>query len=1102
MRKTNSSKQKGFLTFSMLLAFSITTFATNYYVATNGNDSNSGTSTSSPFKTLQKAVAVVSAGDCIYIMDGKHSMTTSPVVITKNGTSGSNIRVFAYSGSPVLSFDDNENSSSKGIVMDGDYWHWKGITIEKAGDNGMLLSGNNNTIENCVFRKNHDTGLQLSRYNSNADQLSEWPSNNLIVGCEAYDNIDSDNEDADGFAAKLTCGTGNVFRSCVSHHNIDDGWDLYTKSETGPIGAVLFEDCIAHHNGILTDGNTSGGGDKNGFKLGSSSNKVNHELRRCIAYKNGKHGFTDNGNIGNIKFYNLTSYDNGDYNYHTRNNASHTFRNCITLDGNHTDKIVGDAPTSCNAFDDTDTDWLIEVSTSDFQTMTPGPNNDPTSNGFLNLKSSSSLIDAGCSASGVFGNGTLDLGAIEYGGTVDPTTYTLSTSTSGSGSISGAGTYNSGTTVSVLANPASGWSFSNWSGDVSGSSNPISISMNSNKSVTAVFVEGDTDPVGDIIHNFTTSGTSSNFFDISGNLSTSKGTVVYAGLTLTQCLKIESSTSISFTTSQEGELTLVFNHNFSGGIKIDGTSKDASSGILSTNLSAGSHTITKDEVANLYYISITNNGTNPVVTYALTTTINGEGSVNPSSGIYKDGTSVSMTAIPASGWQFDSWSGGSTCNPATVVMDADKNITANFTYAGGNEGADFALAGWATQGSGTTGGTGGTIVYASTGDQILDYIDEQKDNMYPNGLVIMVNGTITPGNTSETKIDIKDCRNISIIGAGSGAEFNGIGIKVYKAGNIIIRNVKVHHVLIGDKDCISIEGPADHIWVDHCELYNEYDGVGKDYYDALLDAKRDAEYITYSWNYLHDSWKTSLVGSSETDTYDRKITMHHNYYRNCSSRLPLFRGGNGHVFNNYYKDIHSTGINSRLGACVRIEGNYFEDVLNPYVSAYSDELGSGELIDNTLDNCTFEYSDDTHELPSCNAYVPYIYSGVLNSSSVIKSLVPANAGIGKLSNPGSFSVKCAEESLALNNEQVMDAIIAYPNPFSGTTQISFNLSVDQDLTMNLYDFTGRLVDNVTAQTYGAGTNAISYENTSLTPGMYILSIRSGNAVKNIQLIIK
>jgi pectate lyase len=105
------------------------------------------------------------------------------------------------------------------------------------------------------------------------------------------------------------------------------------------------------------------------------------------------------------------------------------------------------------------------------------------------------------------------------------------------------------------------------------------------------------------IHNFTQSGKTSSFYNISGNLSDSKGTVTYNGLTLTQCLKIESSTSISFNAAQSGTLTLVFNSNFNGAIKVNGSSKNVSSGILSVNLSAGNHTLTKDDSANLYYIS-------------------------------------------------------------------------------------------------------------------------------------------------------------------------------------------------------------------------------------------------------------------------------------------------------------------------------------------------------------------------------------------------------------------------------------------------------------------------------------------------------------------
>ena len=40
-----------------------------------------------------------------------------------------------------------------------------------------------------------------------------------------------------------------MFRYSVPHNNIDDGWDLYTKSDTGPIGAVTIEDSLAHENG-------------------------------------------------------------------------------------------------------------------------------------------------------------------------------------------------------------------------------------------------------------------------------------------------------------------------------------------------------------------------------------------------------------------------------------------------------------------------------------------------------------------------------------------------------------------------------------------------------------------------------------------------------------------------------------------------------------------------------------------------------------------------------------------------------------------------------------------------------------------------------------
>lgn len=67
-------------------------------------------------------------------------------------------------------------------------------------------------------------------------------------------------------------------------------------------------------------------------------------------------------------------------------------------------------------------------------------------------------------------------------------TYTLTTKTVGSGTVSPAsGTFNQGSTQILTAKPASGFIFTGWTGDATGSSNPISVTLNGNKTVTATF---------------------------------------------------------------------------------------------------------------------------------------------------------------------------------------------------------------------------------------------------------------------------------------------------------------------------------------------------------------------------------------------------------------------------------------------------------------------------------------------------------------------------------------------------------------------------------------------------------------------------------------
>ena len=117
-------------------------------------------------------------------------------------------------------------------------------------------------------------------------------------------------------------------------------------------------------------------------------------------------------------------------------------------------------------------------------------------------------------------------------------------------------------------------------------------------------------PTGDSkVHNFTTSDENSSFFVISGNLASNKGTVTYNGLTLTQCLKMESSTSIKFTAPSAGKLTLVFGESGKN-VKINGKKNASDSNcIVTVDVAAGSVEITKGDTMNLFYMIYTPSGT-------------------------------------------------------------------------------------------------------------------------------------------------------------------------------------------------------------------------------------------------------------------------------------------------------------------------------------------------------------------------------------------------------------------------------------------------------------------------------------------------------------
>nr|WP_246354376.1 bacterial Ig-like domain-containing protein [Paenibacillus phytohabitans] len=292
------------------------------YVSPAGTSAGEGTA-DLPLD-LDTAIEYVRPGQHIIVLDG-HYVRNSPLVIQRynDGTAAAKKYLEAAPGArPVIDFD----KKTEGVLLSGNYWHVKGIDFTRSAPNtkGFTVGGNYNIVENSRFYANGDTGLQISRTDGTAQELAEWPSYNLILNSTSFDNRDPANNNADGFAAKLTSGIGNIFRGCLAHNNIDDGWDLYTKAGSGAIGPVLIENSAAFNNGYLTDG-TVGAGDKNGFKLGGEGINVPHTIRNSIAFGNGAYGFTSNSNPGVIAINNI-GFNN------TRGNISFTTYDQITAD--------------------------------------------------------------------------------------------------------------------------------------------------------------------------------------------------------------------------------------------------------------------------------------------------------------------------------------------------------------------------------------------------------------------------------------------------------------------------------------------------------------------------------------------------------------------------------------------------------------------------------------------------------------------------------------------------------------------------------------------------------------------------------------------------
>jgi len=716
------------------------------YVNKNATGANSGVSWADAFTDLQDALTDVVAGEEIWIAQGTYTPHASSrsVFFTINKE---NLKLFGgFNGTEtqlsdriiglnetILSADLQGNDANVADFL-GNYTNttrsadnsYRVINITANGNNllldGLTISDAHNnanttskgaailkdktvaylTLRNCVIKDN------VGR-NDNAGLMAEFELTTATNGTGAL-NVENCK-----FINNMSRWGSGIYSFVRGNNNVDikvinslfDGniaGDLNSTNAKGISGSASWFRSIANGSNVTLDltNNTY----VNNLDLGT--NTVNNFNRATVGITN-ESGITGTftAEVNNCIFWgNLTPSG-----ANTRS-ITDLYKSPLSS------LVVRNSLDPLNFNDDSITSKVNTISTDPLFTSTTD----------FTLQSGSPAIDTGDNTqvqtgttdlagnSRIF-NSTVDMGPYEFGATV-PVDRTLTINATNGTVITNPnptnGTYDDGALVSLTAIPATGYQFDGWSGDATGNTNPLNLTMDADKVVTAMFslvqhtltlngtngnITTNPNPIngtydsGSIVELTATPATGYQFDGWSGDITGTTNPInitVDADKTVTatfspiqRILTINATngnvnvTGAANSKSQVIAVDFYFDHGETtsmtavpdAGYQFDGWSGDASGANNPLSLTMDANK-TVTALFSPIQRTLTINATNGSVTT----------NPNPTNGTFDHGSMIELTATPSSGYQFDRWSGdvSGTSNPINITMDADKNVTATF----------------------------------------------------------------------------------------------------------------------------------------------------------------------------------------------------------------------------------------------------------------------------------------------------------------------------------------------------------------------------------------------------------------------------------------